>query len=160
MLQETNKKNIYKKANNKNHGDLPDITSAARLYIRRHLACLIDNISPPTCVYNINISITTNTSSQPANQSINQISQSTYARSLRTKIKTSQGKWNACSLSNVLTTPKVISEWVPTCDGAHSSWWLYSASPMGDKMGTNLCKVRTHGGFTVRPQRETRPSEP
>ena len=31
----------------------------------------------------------------------------------------------------ILTAPKIISEWVPTCDSAHS-WRRYSAAPLGD----------------------------
>ena len=32
----------------------------------------------------------------------------------------------------ILATAKVISEWVLTCDGAHS-WWLYSPAPLGNQ---------------------------
>ena len=35
-----------------------------------------------------------------------------------------------CLLFYVLSTSKVISGWVQTCDNAHS-WWLYSAASLG-----------------------------
>ena len=43
---------------------------------------------------------------------------------------------------DVLTTSKVISGWVPTCDSVHS-WRLYSAAPLGSQAASNMTRYLT-----------------
>ena len=47
-----------------------------------------------------------------------------------------------CLLFYVLATSKVISEWASTCDSAHS-WWLNSASPLGDQAASTMTQYPT-----------------
>ena len=57
------------------------------------------------------------------------------SRSMGKKYLTSLGNTLLCFLFlllYVLATSKVIPEWIPICNSAHS-WWLYGAAPQGNQ---------------------------